>query len=157
MDEPQNNLPEDDLKKCQAQAEEYLSGWKRAKADLINHQKDEAKRFEEVIKFANKDFIKNLIVVLDSFDLALSAEAKAKEDATSKGIQIIRSQLADALHKNGLEQIQVKIGDGFDPARHEALMEVESESPPGTIVEEIEKGYALHGTVVRPARVKISK
>ena len=110
-----------------------------------------------MIKFANKDFIKNLIVVLDSFDLALSAEAKAKEDATSKGIQIIRSQLADALHKNGLEQIQVKIGDGFDPARHEALMEVESESPPGTIVEEIEKGYALHGTVVRPARVKISK
>lgn len=147
----------DELEKCQAQAEEYLAGWKRAKADLVNSQKDEAKRFEEVIKFANKEFMKDAIVVLDSFDLALSAEASAKEDRVYKGMIIIKNQLADVLKKHGLEQIKVSAGMPFDAVYHEALMEISSESPPGTIVEEIEKGYTLHGRVVRPSRVKISK
>ncbi len=152
MEEKNNNL-EEDLKRYQAQLEEYLSGWKRAKADLVNYQKDEAKRFEEVIRFANKEFIKDIIVVLDSFDLAIVSLG----DKAEKGFVMIRSQLGDVLKKHGLEEIKVAVGDEFDASRHEALMAVESESPPGTITEEVEKGYMLSGRVVRPVRVKISK
>lgn len=142
-----------ELEKYKALSDEYLSGWKRAKADLANYQKDESKRFEEVIKFANKDFVKDIIVVLDSFDLAIASLG----DKAEKGFMMIRAQLADNLKKNGLEQIKIASGDDFDPARHEALLAIESEYPPGSVVEEVERGYVLHGRVVRPARVKISK
>lgn len=141
-----------DLKKCLAQSDEYLNGWKRAKADLINYQKDEAKRFEDFAKFSNKGIMKDLIVILDSFDLA---SLSAKE--SDQGMQMIKVQLSDMLKKHGLEEIKTSPGDMFDPNLHEALMEIPSDYPPGAISEIIEKGYKLHGQVIRPARVKISK
>ena len=142
---------EENQEKLKQERDEYLNGWKRAKADLINYQKDEAKRFEEVIKFANAAMIKELISVLDSFNLALR---DGKED---KGIYMIQSQLEDALKKAGLEKIETSVGKKFDPNFHEAVAETESEKPSGEIVEEIERGYLLNGKVFRPARVKISK
>src|SRR3989344_6824683 len=68
-----SSAPIDELQKCQKEKDEYLDGWKRAKADLSNYKKDEMKRFETVAKFANEAIIRELIAVLDSFDLALVA------------------------------------------------------------------------------------
>ena len=141
------------LKKCEVEKDEYLNGWKRAKADFINYQKDEAKRFEEAIKFANWDLVRDLITVLDSFDLAIVVLGKEVE----KGIYLIRNQLEDVLRKRGLEKIMIPVGQKFDPTLHEAISEVESDQPAGTIVEEVERGYSLNGRVIRPARVKITK
>ncbi len=145
---------EEQLKKCEAERDEYLNGWKRAKADYINREKDEAQRFEEMSRFANKEFVKDLIVVLDSFDLAIAA---AKDGEHSGGFKIIRAQLEDMMKRHGLERIAVAAGGVFDPSIHEAIAEIESESPPGTIAEEVERGYTLHGRVIKPARVKLSK
>jgi len=146
---------EDELTKCQKERDEYLEGWKRAKADLINYKKDEAKRFEAVVKFANEAIIRDLINVLDSFDLALVA--LEKEAKTEKGIYLIRAQLEDILKQNGLERIIVSVGQPFDPALQEAIATVESDKPSGTVVEEVEKGYLLNGKLIRPARVKVAK
>ncbi len=144
----------DELTKCQKQRDEYLEGWKRAKADFINYQKEEVKRFESILKFANEELIKDLIPVLDSFDLSLSVlETKGLAE---KGMYLVRSQLEDILKKRGLESIKA-VGEKFDPAFHEAIAEVEAKAEPGTVVEEIEKGYKLHGKVIRAARVKIAK
>ena len=152
----------DELKnKC----EEYLNGWKRAKADFINYQKDEVKRLEQVLKFGNQELIKELISVLDSFSLALSeaeeglvADTLSKESPnSSKGLFSIQSQLESLLAKHGLEKIIVSIGQPFDPALHEAIIEVESNQSPNTVVEEVEKGYTLHGKLIKPARVKVAK
>ena len=63
----------DEVLKCQKERDEYLDGWKRAKADLINYKKDEAKRFETIIKFSQEAIIRDLINILDSFDLAILA------------------------------------------------------------------------------------
>jgi len=146
---------EDELTKCQKERDEYLEGWKRAKADLINYKKDEAKRFEAVVKFANESIIRDLINVLDSFDLALVA--LEKEAKAEKGIYLIRAQLEDILKQNGLERIIVSVGQPFDPALQEAIATVESDKPSGTVVEEVEKGYLLNGKLIRPARVKVAK
>lgn len=148
-------MENEELKKCQAEREEYLNGWKRAKADLINYQKDEAKRFEEVVKFSNWELVRDLITVLDSFDLAIAA--LEKDGKVEKGVYMIRSQLEDVLRKKGLERIAVNIGKPFDPSLHEAIGEVASDQPIGTVAEEIERGYLLNGRVVRPARVKLAK
>ena len=72
------------LEKCLKEKEDYLNGWKRAKADLINYQKDEARRFEEVLKFGNIELIKDFIPVLDSFaalERTLEGEPLASLDA----------------------------------------------------------------------------
>lgn len=149
--EPEQSAPENLAVKC----EEYLNGWKRAKADFINYQKDEGRRFEELAKFGNEALIKDLISILDSFDLAENAHPD------NKGMRIIRTQLEELLRKRGLEPIVIKTGDPFDPSRHEALLAIENPGtasrPPNTIAEELEKGYTLYRKVIRPARVKVIK
>lgn len=135
--------------------EEYLNGWKRAKAELLNYKKDEAKRFELIIKFSNESLVKELLTVLDSFDLAVNS---LEEDSkTQKGFYLIKSQLEDILKRNGVEKIKIEIGEAFNPEFHEAIASVNSDKPADTIIEEIESGYILNGKVIRPVRVKISK
>lgn len=136
-----------DFEQLKKEREEYLNGWKRAKADLINYQKEEGRRFEELAKFANLGLIKELIDVLDSFALAGSGEA----------IRPIQAQLETILKKSGLERTAVEAGKPFDANFQEAVAEEASDQPAGTIIEVMEAGYALNGRVIRPARVKLSK
>ncbi|MCX6702390.1 MAG: nucleotide exchange factor GrpE [Candidatus Wolfebacteria bacterium] len=148
--EAESDVSNEELLKCQKEKEEYLDGWKRAKAELINYKKDEIKRLEEVLKFGQESLIKEILVVLDSFDLAIISEG-------GEGLRLIKQQLEDVLKKNGLERIKIEAGEIFNPALHEAVSEVESDKPSGAIVEESGKGYLLNGKVVRPARVVVAK
>jgi molecular chaperone GrpE len=143
------------IEEMTAQRDEYLAGWQRAKADFINYKKEELQRIQETARYGSEDLIKDLIYVMDNFDLALRTLEKA--GPVEKGIYLIRTQIEDILKKRGLVRIDLKPGDIFDPAVAEALSEVDAEQPPGTIVQEIESGYRLHEKVLRPARVIISK
>ncbi len=147
----------DELAKYQKECDEYLDGWKRAKADLINYKKDEAKRFEAIVKFSNESIIRELINILDSFDLALVSLETESDSKTQKGLYLIRAQLEDILRQNGLERIIISVGQPFDPSLQEAIAQIESDKPSGTVVEEVEKGYLFNGKLIRPARVKVSK
>ncbi len=150
----QNDLAEQFLK-CEKDRDDYLAGWQRAKADLINYKKDELRRMEEFARYATEDLIEELIGVLDNFDLGIAAMERM--GSVEKGVYMIRSQMEDILKKRGLVRISVKIGDQFDPSYAEAIAEEESDKPQGTILQEIEPGYKLHDKIVRSARVKISK
>ena len=146
---------EEKLAECEKQRDEYLAGWQRARADFLNYKKDEIRRFEELARFSSEELLKQLIGVLDSFDLGLAALEKAGK--AEKGIYMIRSQLQDILKQRGLERIPIKISEQFDPMIAEAIAEAESDQPAGTVIEEIEPGYRLYDKIVRPARVRISK
>jgi len=137
----------------QQKAEEYLDGWKRAKADFLNYQKEEIKRLEQISQFANEDMVKELLTVLDSFDLAL-ANVKKEE---IEGIELIKSQLEKVLEKNGLQRLTDTVGQEFDPVFHEAIALVDSDQESSIVIEEVEAGYLLADKVIRPARVKVSK
>jgi molecular chaperone GrpE len=143
------------LAEAQKQRDEYLAGWQRAKADFMNYKKDEMAHLQEIAKYGNVDLIRDLLVVLDNFDLAL--RAMEKNGGVDKGIQLIRSQIAAILEKRGLVKIELQPGDDFDPAVAEAMAEIESDKPPGSIVEIAEPGYKLHDKVIRAARVIIAK
>ena len=148
--------PKEDVEKLEQEREEYLNGWKRAKADLSNYKKDELKRLEDIARFANEDIIRDLLNILDSFELALRAMEKSGE--VEKGVYLIQNQLEDLLRRRGLEKMDVQEGQLFDPGTHEAVMMMDG--PPekeGLVAEEIEKGYVLNGKIVRPAKVKIYK
>lgn len=146
---------EDRIAKLEKERDEYLSGWQRAKADFINYKKDEVKRLEELAKYGTEDFVKELITVLDTFDLALGA--LEKQGPVEKGVYMIKAQLEDLLKRKGVSRINVSPGDPFDPSFAEALTEAESDYPEGSMIEVIEPGYRLHDKVIRAVRVKISK
>ena len=141
--------------RLQQERDEYLDGWQRARADLANYKKDEAKRFDEVMKFANGAIIRELVTVLDNFDLAIAS--LEKQGVIDKGIHLIKSQLEDILKQYGLEKLTVEVGQPFDPALHEAIASVASDASTGTILEEIERGYYLQGKLIRPARVRVAE
>lgn len=144
-----------ELDRMSAERDEYLDGWRRAKADLANYKKDEIKRLEEVAKFGSEELIRDIVIVLDSLDLSLAALEKDSQ-ADGKGVYLIRSQLMDVLRRRGLERMKAESGQPFDPAFHEAVGESEGGAS-GTIDVEVEAGYLLNGKVLRPSRVKVFK
>jgi len=159
---PESNRPqagEDtasaEFTRCVKEREEYLQGWQRARADLSNYKKDEARRVEDVVRFSNEMLLRDLIPVLDSLDLGITV--LENDTVAQKGISLVRIQLEEVVRKYGLERMLSGLRASFDPAKQEAVLEVASDEPAGTVVEEINRGYTLHGKVVRPGRVKIAK
>jgi len=150
------------LAECEKLKNEYLAGWQRARADFLNYKKEEMERISQLLKYANEEFILNLLPVLDNFELAeknLSDELKNNESV--KGLLQIKQQLKDWLKKQGVEEI-VAVGEIFNPSWHEVVGEVTetenlSNKQTGLIVEEIQKGYKINGRLLRPAKVKVVK
>ncbi|MEI6479260.1 MAG: nucleotide exchange factor GrpE [bacterium] len=149
-------IEETELDRCSKEREEYLDGWRRAKADLINFKKEEAGRLAGFLKNGNENIIKDLITVLDSFELGIAATTEVNPEVM-KGMILIKNQLEDALRRHGTEKLEVKKGEMFDPARHEAIGEMHSEYPDGSVVEEVEGGYLLYNKVIRASKVRLSK
>lgn len=163
MEEKQTPKEEkNELTKLKEEKDKYLYDWQKARAELINYKKEEEGRLRGVIKFANERLIKELIAVLDSFDLAIQSLENSDDEAAKakylKGIYLIRNQLEDLMKKEGLEEIKVEKGKIPDLTYEEIISEIEtSEFPPGRVVEIFQKGYIFNGKVIRPVRVAVAK
>ncbi len=148
----------EELKKCQKEKEEYLAGWQRAKADFINARKEEEKSRLELMKFANKELIMEILFVADSFDMAFAnKEAWEKVDQNWRtGVEYIYGQLIGILEQNGIKQLN-PLGEMFDPNIHTSIESIPAEKPEDDhkIVAVIQKGYMMHGTLVRSPKVKV--
>jgi molecular chaperone GrpE len=139
------------------QVEENKNKYLRALADLENYKKRTALEKEQFVQFANESLIGELLPVLDGYNRAVQAAEKAgASQEMIKGLALIRKQLEDALKKHGIEEIEAS-GKPYDPNVHEAIMQKEDEGPEGIILEEAQKGYSLHGRVIRPSMVIVSK
>jgi molecular chaperone GrpE len=147
------DTPEHLLMKCEEEREEYLNGWKRAKADLLNYQKDEAERVENVIRFLKENIVNDILPVLESLDLGLGLGSISQDNEVLK---IVSHQLKESLKRHGLNEIVVEVGDVFDPSIHESVGEMKSEEDPGTVVVEVRKGYKLYEKTIKAAQVKLS-
>jgi len=147
--------PEADLLK--EQVEENKNKYLRALADLDNYKKRSALEKEQFVQFANENLISELLPVLDGYGRAMqAAEKSGASEEMIKGLALIRKQLEDALKKHGIEEIEA-LGKPYDPNVHEAIMQKEDGGPEGIILEEAQKGYTLHGRVIRPSMVIVSK
>jgi molecular chaperone GrpE len=133
---------------------EYLDGWRRAKADLLNYQKEEKERMTEIIKFSNEKILSDLVNVLDSFDLGIAA---ISDQEVKKGILLIKSQMEDILKRYGLEKIESRKGEMFNPELEEVVELKESELEEGKIIDILTPGYKLNNKILRPVRVVVSK
>jgi len=146
------------LRECEKQKAEYLAGWQRSRADFLNYKKGEMERISEILKYANEGLILKILPILDNFEIAFKKlPENLKTNENIKGIFQIKTQLQDLLKSQGLEEIK-SLGEKFNPELQEVIEEVETkDKESGIVVEEVQKGYKLHGKVIRPAKVKISK
>lgn len=146
------------LEECQKLKDEYLAGWQRARADFLNYQKEELERINEIIKYAGKEFVLKILPILDNFEIAekkLPEELKNEENV--KGLLQIKAQIKDFLKNQGVEEINC-LDQKFDPNFQEVIEEIETkDKESGIVLEEIQKGYLIHGRLLRPAKVKIAK
>jgi molecular chaperone GrpE len=130
----------------------------RALADLENYRRRARQESEEVRLYGNEKLISNLLGVLDNLERALqAAESTQNFEALRDGVSLTHKQLLESLGKSGLEPIEA-VGKPFDPALHEAIMQVEASNgqAPNTVVEELRKGYTLNGRVLRASLVKVA-
>ncbi|OGY58515.1 MAG: nucleotide exchange factor GrpE, partial [Candidatus Colwellbacteria bacterium RIFCSPHIGHO2_12_FULL_43_12] len=84
------NSIKEDLDRVSKERDEYLDGWRRSKADLLNYKKEELRRLEEMAKYGNEEVIRDLISVLDSFELAIGTLEKS-ESRVEKGVYMIKA------------------------------------------------------------------
>jgi len=146
------------LEKCQKEKAEYLAGWQRSRADFLNYKKEEMERISEILKYAGEELVLKILPILDSFEEAQKKlPENLKNDGCIQGIFQIKTQIQNLLKSQGVEEIKC-LGKKFDPNFQEAVEEVEKkEVESGRVIEEIQKGYTLHGKVIRPAKVKVAK
>lgn len=147
-------------------AAEYLDGWKRSQAEFENYKKRQQESQKELGGYLIEKLVLDVIPVLDNFRAAtLHVPPEQKESPWVVGIQYIEKQLETVLTDNGMQTIEAKEGDAFDPTIHEAIdseqsttnsqQEEEIEEKPHIIVKVIQKGYRLGDKVIRAARVVV--
>jgi molecular chaperone GrpE len=144
------------LKKAELDAEEHHDAWLRAKADAENIRKRAQIDISNAHKYAIEKFSTELLPVLDSLEAALTVE-NASVESFKNGMDLTLRQLISAFEKFNLKQINPQKGERFDPHLHQAMCIVDSDAPPNTVVQVMQKGYVLNDRVIRPALVSVSK
>lgn len=149
-----------ELINCKEEKQEYLDGWQRSQADILNIKKRSA---EESSNLKNKnlfEFISDLLPLADSFEMAFK-DKEAWEKAPEqwrKGVEYIFTQLENIFSGYGVERIG-NIGEEFNHEIHEPMemIEVEDEKDDHKIQEVIRTGYKIKENVIRPAHVKVGQ
>ena len=149
---PENGrTPEEELQVFQ---DKYL----RLAAEFENYKRRAQRDQSDSIRFGNESLLKNLLPIIDNLERAIQC---AKDAGTSgpllEGVELTHKQFLETVSKIGVRQL-CTTGNSFDPAIHQAVTQVESESvEPNTVVEEFQKGYFLHDRILRPAMVTVAK
>ena len=131
----------------------------RAQADAQNVKRRAEQDVEKARKFALEQFTKELLPVADNLERALESAAGDEEiiQPIAEGVRLTLKSLQDALKKSNIEVVDPQ-GEPFDPNLHQAMSMVENgEVEPNSVIAVMQKGYTLHGRLVRPAMVMVSK
>lgn len=146
------------LEKLQEQSKASLDKVVRAQAEMENLRKRAARDVENAHKYALEKFTNELLPIMDSLELGLSASVKAKNlDDLCKGMELTLEMFNTVMEKFGITMIEPK-GEKFNPELHDAVsMQETDDSNSGIIIEVMQKGYTLNGRLIRPAMVVVAK
>ena len=143
----------DALKEAQAKAEEYLNMAQRVQADFENFRRRTKATRAEAFEDGAREFIKQLLPVVDNLERAISQETSDENLMT--GVKLVYKQLMDALEKRGVTVID-RPGEKFDSNLENAVMQgTADEGEPGTVCTVLQKGYKMGDFVLRHAMVKV--
>ena len=130
----------------------------RLAAEFDNYKRRVQRDQSDTIRFANERLFKDLLPTLDNLERALqSGREQALIEGLLEGVDLTYKHFLDTLQKMGMKQV-ASVGELFDPAKHQAVGQVESLTvPENVIVDEYQKGYFLHDRILRPAMVTVAK
>ena len=150
---------EGELQKSEAERDATLGSQARLQADFDNYRKRSERDRAEARQVLIGEVVEKLLPVVDNFRRAVEAQNAIGGDELSQfvvGVELIRKQLDDVLCSYGVEPIMA-VGEIFDPHCHEAIAtEARTDIPPGTILEEVVRGYRIGEKLLRPAAVKVA-
>lgn len=152
------------LEKLQAQLDEktresseYFDKWLRLRAEMENFKKRMQKEKADSLKFGHEELLKALLPILDNVNRAIDHGKNAGENSPLlAGVEMIRKEFLDTLEKFGLKPIRAE-GEIFDPEKHEAISQEESDLEANRVVDAVQTGYFYHDRLLRPAKVIVSK
>ncbi len=154
VEEEAENAPSED-----SAYEELNKRYLRLLADFDNYKRRTTSEKEDIAKYGTMNLIKDLLPILDSFELALKNPPADNVDnlaAYQDGFTKVQKQLVDALGKAGLERIEA-VGQEYDPNFHEAIMVVdEADQPANTVFDELRAGYKFKEKVIRPTVCRVT-
>lgn len=146
------------LDKARRQAEENWNKLVRLQAEMDNLRKRTSRDVEHAHKYALDKFVAELLPVIDSLELGISAADDSSEaDSLREGMELTLKKFLDVLQKFGVQPIDPQ-GEKFNPELHEAVsMQESSEAGSNTVITVVQKGYILNDRLVRPAMVVVAK
>jgi len=141
--------------KAEARAAELQDRLLRSAAEFENQRRRITRERDESVKAGNERLLRDFLPVIDNLERAVATTGDV--EAVRDGIRLVLKQFGDALERHGVKSFP-SVGERFDPARHEALMQQESTTvPPDHVVQEFARGYTLHDRLVRPASVVVAR
>lgn len=150
-------VAEDEIAAVAAERDEYLDHLRRLQAEFDNYRKRVRRDQEDLRLRAAETVVESLLPVVDNLARALEAGARHEEGQLMAGLELVAGQLGGTLQGHGLEEIPVEPGALFDPTVHEAIMAQPSDDhAEGTVLQVLERGYLLHGRLLRPAKVIVA-
>jgi molecular chaperone GrpE len=151
-------VKDEELEAARGEASRNWDLYLRAQADLENYRRRAQREKEDLAKFANEAILREILPVMDNLERALQHAGSAQEaGGLVQGVEMTMEQLRKVLEKFGVKAIDA-VGEPFDPARHEAMGQVETEEyPPNTVTQVLQGGYLLNERLLRPSLVMIAK
>jgi len=142
-------------------AADELVMWKdkaiRAVADLENYRKRMAREKADAIRFGNQNLLLSLLPVIDNFNMGMMAAEQDSGSMIFMGMQMVQKQMEGFLEDQGVQTVDIKPGDVFDPNQHDAMCTEESaDIAEGSIIRVMRKGYKMGDRLLRPANVVVS-
>lgn len=124
-------------------------------AEFENYKKRAFKERQDTVKYALEGAAADLLQVLDNLERAIQHAKPDSDPNLVEGLKMVAHQFRSTLQKQNIQEIATD-GQAFNPEFHEAVGQLPSDKPQGTIVQTVQKGYTLHGRLIRAARVLIS-
>jgi len=152
------------LEKLQAQLDEktresseYFDKWLRLRAEMENFKKRMQKEKADHLRFGNEDLLKALLPILDNLNRAIDHGKNGRENSSLlAGVEMIHKELLNILERFGVKPIPAA-GEVFDPEKHEAISQEESDLEANRVVAAVQNGYFYHDRLLRPAKVIVSQ
>ncbi|MFN3860738.1 MAG: nucleotide exchange factor GrpE [Roseateles sp.] len=134
---------------------EMSDAYLRAKAEVENVRRRAEEDIAKARKFAVEGFAEDMLPVMDSLEAAI-ATPNAAIETVLEGVHATRRQLASALERNKVVEINPAAGAKFDPHQHQAISVVPAEQDANTVVAVLQKGFLIADRVLRPALVTVA-
>ena len=147
--------PHERLSELEAKHAEVSEAFLRAKAESENTRRRAEEEISKARKFAVESFAESLLPVKDSLEAAVAIQ-RATPEQLLEGVHATLRQLAQALERNKVIEVNPPAGTKFDPHQHQAISMVPAEQDANTVVAVLQKGYLISDRVLRPALVTVA-